>query len=67
MTSKTFHGLMLWAVPRFRRSEAVCSEAQTQDSRPSQGAGLLYQFASLTPEPPPHPRPTQAREPEFCH
>ncbi len=40
MSTKTYHGITLWAVPRFHRSEAMRDK---QDERPA-GSGKLYQF-----------------------
>jgi len=67
MTTKTFHGFTLWAVPRFHRSVAICPEAQNQERK----GGLLHQFATLQFEDPARetlaPRPTLALEPAACH
>ncbi len=43
MTTKTFHGFTLWAVPRFHRSDAINPETQQQERK----GGLLHQFATL--------------------
>jgi hypothetical protein len=67
MTTKTFHGFMLWAVPRFHRSDAICPEARNQE----RAGGLLHQFATLRQEEPaneaPAPRPVLMRETATCH
>ncbi len=67
MTTKTFHGFMLWAVPRFHRSDAICPETKRQERT----GGLLHQFVTLRLEEPvreaPAPRPALTRETAICH
>jgi hypothetical protein len=67
MTTKTFHGFTLWAVPRFHRSDAICPEAQNQERK----SGLLHQFATLKLEDQARetlaPRPALPRDPATCH
>jgi hypothetical protein len=63
MTTKTFHGFMLWAVPRFHRSDNICPEARDQKHT----GGLLHQFSTPQLEEPVRETQVLTRETATCH
>jgi hypothetical protein len=62
MTTKPYHGVTLWAVPRFHRSEFPPLQAE---ATPPQPAKLQTYSFSLDAETPPKDEKTEI--PERCH